>query len=451
VSDGEALAPGLAESLADVERRFGFPIEVRGRASRAELFRRLGPDFDHELLEYALLPSPDGMGWGCNVNFSFLKAAGRLLVSTDDDIFCLPGRPASLGAVPTGAVPTGAVPTGATPGATSAEAVFSREFYPGELIYCRDREALLAEVEAAEVDVLGSYRRFLGVEAAGLLGPESGAPRAGRVLVASPGCYGDSAMGSSNTLLSLEGGSRERLAADYEALRYSRELIRIPPHNAISRSPQLMMTQTGFDDRAPLPPFLPYGRNPDGLAAVLIRLIYPESLSAYLDFGLFHSPEEPRRAGRPELCGYRPHLSALVMTVALAYRPGVSVSGAAERFRVLGGAIADSGRLRPGAFVELIHGALAPSLEAHVAGLEALLDRYGGEPAAWAEDVGEHLDAVNAALSEPTSLFGEGGCGLSIEQVRRHFDRYGRLLAAWPELHAACAATSAEGRAGARG
>jgi hypothetical protein len=211
------------------------------------------------------------------------------------------------------------------------------------------------------------------------------------------------------------------------------------------------MTQTGFDDRAPLPPFLPYGRNPDGLAAVLIRLIYPESLSAYLDFGLLHSPEEPRRAGRPELCGYRPHLSALVMAVAVANRPGGSVSGAAERFRALGGAIAGAGRLKPGAFVDLVYGALAPSLEAHVADLESLLARYGGEPAAWAEDVGEHLDAVNAALSEPTSLFGEGGCGLSIEQVRRHFDRYGRLLAAWPELHAACAATSAEGRAGARG
>lgn len=76
---------------------------------------------------------------------------------------------------------------------------------------------------------------------------------------------------------------------------------------------------------------------------------------------------------------------------------------------------------------------------AHVEGLESLLDRYGGEPAAWADDVGEHLDAVNAALSEPTSLFGESGCGLSIEQVRRHFERYGRLLAVWPALHAACA------------
>jgi hypothetical protein len=408
--EGEGLAPVIAEGLKDLERRFGFPIEVRDRASRAELFGRLGADFDRELLEYALLPSPDGMGWGCNVNFSFLRAAGKLLVSTDDDIFCLPGRLSSLRDA-------------------AREAVFSREYYPGELFYCRDRGALLAEVEAAEVDVLGAYRRFLGAEAEG-----------GRVLVASPGSYGDSAMGSSNTILSLEGHARERLAADYEGLRYSRELIRIPSRDAVSKSSQLMMTQTGFDDRASLPPFLPYGRNPDGLAAVLIRLLYPESLSAFLDFGLLHSPEETRRAGRPELCGYRPHLSALVMAVAVANRPPRSLADPAERFLFLGDAIADAGSQKAGRFVDLVYEALAPSLMAHIEGLESLLDRYGREPAAWAADVEEHLGAVNAALSEPSSLFGEAGCGLSIERARRHFDRFGRLLAVWPDLHAASAA-----------
>jgi len=439
--EGEGLAPGITEGLADIERRFGFPVEVCNRASRAELFGRLGADFDRELLEYALLPSPDGMGWGCNVNFSLLKAAGKLLVSTDDDIFCLPGRLASRRDALAGAMHTGATPTGATPAEAAGEAVFSREYYPGELFYCRDRGALLAEVEPTEVDVLGAYRRFLGAEASGLLDSGSDARQGGRVLVASPGSYGDSAMGSSNTILSLEGAARERLiSGGYEGLRYSRELIRIPPRDAVSKSTQLMMTETGFDDRASLPPFLPYGRNPDGLAAVLIRLLYPESLTAYLDFGLLHSSEETRSAGRFELCGYRPHLSALVMAVAVANRPDRSVADPADRFLALGKAIAEAGALKPGRFVDLVHGALSPSLQAYAESLEGLLDRHGRSPGAWAADVEEHLGAVNAALSEPTSLFGEEGCGLSIEQVSRHFDRYGRLLAVWPALHAACAA-----------
>jgi hypothetical protein len=68
--------------------------------------------------------------------------------------------------------------------------------------------------------------------------------------------------------------------------------------------------------------------------------------------------------------------------------------------------------------------------------------RIGGEPALWAEDVRRHLDAIDAIdalLAEPTSLFGRGGCGLSVAQAMRRFDRYGRLLAAWPALHARAA------------
>jgi hypothetical protein len=128
------------------------------------------------------------------------------------------------------------------------------------------------------------------------------------------------------------------------------------------------------------------------------------------------------------------------MAVAVANRPDRSVADPADRFLALGKAIAEAGALKPGRFVDLVHGALSPSLQAYAESLEGLLDRHGRSPAAWAADLEEHLGAVNAALSEPTSLFGEEGCGLSIEQVRRHFDRYGRLLAVWPALHAASAA-----------
>jgi len=74
-------SPFLRWQLEEAARRYGFPLEIVGLGSREAIFEELGRDFERELLEYALLPSTDGPGWGCNVNLSFLKTAGRLLAT----------------------------------------------------------------------------------------------------------------------------------------------------------------------------------------------------------------------------------------------------------------------------------------------------------------------------------------------------------------------------------
>lgn len=412
-SDGPSmgLAPDLAEGLKDIEARYGIRIGLSNLESRREAIAGLSGRADRELIEYALLPCLDGPGWGVNVNVSMLASAGRFLVSTDDDVFCRPARSR-----------TG---KGAMAGGDASDLAFSKAYQNGDLLYYPSREALLASMEEVEVDVIGSYKRLLETR------------EEGRVLAACPGMYGDSAMGSARSKLSLEGPSREALmAGGYEALRLSKELVRIAPRTTLSTSPQLIMTQTAFDNRVPLPPFLPYGRNPDGLCAVLTRLVYPDSLTAYLDFGLLHAPPEPRAHVRADLVGYRPGLAELMMALAIACRPDSGVTEPAERFRALGDTLGGLAGLRNTDLVEAIHASWSLQLTSYVERLESLLERYGRSPEAWALDVDEHIEAVNGYLREPSALFGPNGCGLPIDGVRRHLRLYGGLLAIWPELHA---------------
>ncbi len=408
---GSGLAPGLAEGLKGIEARYGIRIGLSNLESRREAIAGLTGRAYRELLEYALLPCSDGPGWGVNVNAAMLASAGRLLVSTDDDVFCRPARPRAR--------------RGDAVGGDASAVAFSKAFQNGDLLYYPSREALLASLEEVEVDVIGSYERLLGPR------PE------GRVLAACPGMYGDSAMGSARSRLAFEGRSREALmAGGYEALSLSRELARIADRTTVSTSAQLIMTQAAFDNRVPIPPFLPLGRNPDGLCAVLTRLIYPDSLTAYLDFGLLHAPPEPRAHARADLVGYRPGLAELVMALAIACRPDAGVTEPGERFGALGNALGELATLRNADLVEALHASWALYLSSYAERLESLLERYGRSPEPWAADVDEHIDAVNEYLREPSALFGSTGCGLSVDGVRRHLRLYGGLLAAWPDLHA---------------
>jgi len=420
---GEGLEAGVAAGLAELEQRYGFSSTLSNQRTRRAEIADLSVDFEPEVLEYALLPCPDGPGWGVNVNAAMLAGAGGLLVSCDDDVFCRPARPAKAN------------------DSDDPRFSMSTEYHVGELDYHDSRESLLSSMRLVDVDIVGRYRAVLGMSAGELAGDGAWRDDDAPVMVASPGMYGDSAMGGSRTALSLVGAARERLmAGPYERLRLSRELVRVAPRPTLSPGTQLIMTQTGFDDRSPPPPFLPFGRNPDGLCAVLTRLVYPASLTAYLDFGLLHAPPEPRVAVRADLTSYRVNLAELVMALVIANRPAASVADPAERFRRIAAALVDAAAFGNSALVDALHGSWAPQLGRYVERLEVMLDTHDREPAAWAADVGDHIDAVNAMLREPSALFGAAGCGLSIDGVRRHLRLYGTLLACWPELHARHAA-----------
>lgn len=423
------LDPGLRaglEALGWSTGGAGGSFQVCDGQARLDLIEMLKADFDPELLRYALFPHPDGRGWGCNVNASMLAGSGCLLVSCDDDIFCEPARRA------------GASMEG--PACDTGKALYSEDFSVSEPRWFRSREELLGAIEPTGLDVIGAYRAFLGRSRLELFGEDDaslGVRTSGPdspILLVSPGTYGDSAMGASRSVLCLEGESRETLMADYPRLRLSREVLRMAPCPAVSPSSQLLMTQTGLDNRRPLPPFLTYGRNSDGLFSVLLRLIYPGSLSAYLDFGFLHAPPEPRSATYQDLVGFMPGLAELVMASALSMRP--SAQSPSGRFKDLGKALSGLAALPDEDFARAVHAAWSAGIEGYVGLLGDLLERHGPEPASWALDVEAHLVSVEAALAAPEAIFGLRGCGLSPSQARLHFDLYGRLLGVWPELHA---------------
>ena len=125
------------------------------------------------------------------------------------------------------------------------------------------------------------------------------------------------------------------------------------------------------------------------------------------------------------------------MALAIKSRPPKDMVSPEARFAVLGGALQEIADMPAGDFVCFLHNAWSKGTVAYAGILEDLLVRHERTPKAWAKDVDIHLENIDEMLREPSYLFGERGCGLSVDQVRNHVAKYGRLLAAWPDIHAA--------------
>ena len=118
-----------------------------------------------------------------------------------------------------------------------------------------------------------------------------------RIRVAQIGLKGDAATDSPVGWLTATGATRERLVgseAAYRAAVASRQLLAVAPCETVSASRQLMAYCIALDNRDPLPPFAPLGRDQDGVFGAWLRLAESESFTAHLPFAVSHEPSEAR-------------------------------------------------------------------------------------------------------------------------------------------------------------
>jgi len=399
----------LLESIKNLEKTIP-SLKIFGLKERKNTIEALSESFDKELLHYALFPPEDGTGWGVNVNASMLYSSGNILISTDDDIISKPARikPALLDAL-----------LEKMPSADKKEGDDDRL-----LLYFTNRENLLDTVEEVDVNILQAYLDLFrqNEESDGKISENP-------ILWINPGLYGDTGMGSARGTLSLTGTSRAFLHQDYEGLKLSREAINIQPQSTISTKTNLMGTQTAFYNKVPIAPFMPLGRNSDGLSGLLTRLIYPGSRAAYSDFALYHASDGTRNNPAKTLTWVKPSISDLAMIVAIVFRKETE-----EGFNYYGSLFSDIARLSNSSFVDHLHGAFSAQYTAVIEYYEKLLERYNREPASWAADMETHIENIQEKMRNPLSLFGKEGCDLSIERAKYHLEHYGEVLKIWPDL-----------------
>jgi hypothetical protein len=448
-SDAPATREANLQVLRALRGRYGSDIAYADSEAKARFSEVLAREagLPEETVRFALVNDEGcSIATGGSRNALLLHAAGETLLQVDDDTLCR-------------VVPT----PGARPGLA-----FSSRPDPTDFWFFPEADPEPAADHFVEENLVALHEQLLGKRLGDCFPTKGDTPPdqansgllrrpevdGGRVLATAAGVVGDSGMGSSLHLLTLEGESRARLLAserDYRHAVARRRVLRAVTQATISDGAFCMGLNLGLDNRELLPPFLPVQRNQDGVFAVVLRCCFRDGFFGFLPRAILHRPPSPRggKTGVSWAEAVRPQTGHLFQVLVGAAASRSAVVDAGKKLVDLGRALADVAAV-PAHCEEVTRSLLSRALGGWADRLDARVRATGGLPAYWAEDARQAVTAARTALQGPDlgvpwDLRAAFGVGRARELAPRLVGRFGRLLQAWPAMVEAARTLRARG------
>ncbi len=296
---------------------------------------------------------------------------------------------------------------------------------PTDIRFFETRSAAKLAAEWKQVDLFGQVESFLGAGQ-------------GIIRLASCGVIGDSGFYSPAHLLwmaSPETTARLRESdAVFSIALHSREVIRLVPEPTITRGTVCMATTLGLDNRQLLPPFLPVGRNEDGLFGNLMLRCFPEACTVHLPFGVSHEAPENRPYHRLPHEPQTIRLSELIILLLSACT--------ADDFRALGAHLVEVSS-SPERFVQYARQIVAGARSALLRKIEERWAAFQPMSPLWRTQT----DTLRTRLQE---LIDSPDCWQPLElqdarETARIVALTGKLIAWWPDIVEAAGHLRAKG------
>lgn len=433
------------EMLREMAQRYGVSISYAGQEEKRRYAAALiaGADLPPEVVEFALFDT-EGYGYTCgaNRNALMLETAGDIFFSADDDTIC-----------------RFAVSPRAEAENDLDEADSDSPDPMGVWLF-PDRDTALQESSFINEDFLAHHEQLLGRQVAscvvahgvdvlnleGLAAPDLGAIQSGtaRVLVTLNGLLGDSGQRSPIAFRLLNRKSRQRMVqteSDYQASRFSREVLRVVENPSITRRTWLLAAALALDNRQLLPPFLPVARGEDGVFGDTLRVCYENGFLADLPRAVLHLPPEVRLHTPEQVWELASSLptATLISACVGSFQPWRGLSDGPAKLRALGQHLVDISSMRLADFEEFARIHLWQIQSLYVSKLEEELQAYEDWPDLWVEDLQKYLDSIRDAIRKPDYIVpSDGRPGLSTHETRlaslRLLRKFGELLIVWPDV-----------------
>jgi hypothetical protein len=294
VVDDSRKLNSLRESLINLSDTAEREIRYAGYAEKeifASALSRAG--IEPEVARFAIIGRihPNICSIGANRNALLLDTVGENIFSVDDDTVCAL-RPHPL---------------------RVQKLRFECTRNPRDTWFYRERRELIEEPGWGYYDLLGEHEELLGESAARLAQSkdedhlegnnvcgdllyalQSGY---GTVLATMSGIAGDSGGYSSKWVLSMGRSNQQRLKLEDEQLRIaldSREILGIVPAPTVTPSSFCIATTIGLANEHLLPPFLPIGRNEDGVFGGLFNMAGHYALLGHVPLAVLHDAQKGR-------------------------------------------------------------------------------------------------------------------------------------------------------------
>jgi hypothetical protein len=431
--------PKVARQCRRIARRFacaGDPVMYRGRQEAAQLREALArAGLDSTVFDDALLPGPVGR----NRNLLLLLTAGEHVLMLDDDVRCETW----------------------TDGAATAQISFRGHGDGRRARYLSTRAEALASLERSDVDLLAAHGTLLGrsmaeLAAAAQTEPDfhdacvhlltalTKSPAEATVRVTMAGLAGDAGVNCAHRLLFSSGATLESLTSP-EALATalaSREVQRIAPGPIVTHEPACMAYCMGLSNREVLPPFMPVGRNEDGVFAAMLAFCRPNTLFGHVPVGILHDSDRPS-AYDPDVIPSASHVRiadvVLVMLQRIAAAAGISPVPHVRTAR-LADAFIDLGTLNAAELAEFVTQPLLEARCREIARLDAALATEKSKyPPWWPPAFERYRDVFMRHVTEPgffvpIEFRGAGSIDAGWKGTQGFLVSFGRLLKVWPDV-----------------
>lgn len=359
---------------------------------------------------------------GANTNAVLLATTGEKLASFDDDL-CLP--------------------VGRAPEWRPDAVCLAGEADPTQLLIFDDEDAVDRALVASRAHPSDLHAAVLGKPVGQWLqkeGTEMSSDlkssharawaRGGRVRLSMLGLAGDSGMSSPTWYLGLAGQAGERLDANYEVRLTSRQVLRASDRLRLASSAFYMSSAVALDNRALLPPYMPFDRNADGLFGLCVRRICADSFTAFLPYAVRHRPPGTRSYRREDLWNIirSPSINESLMAAVGQWEPGPYCTSAVARCRSLGAAIEGMAQQSVGMFRRWQSEVAVRRDFQRLRWLETLLEDTAAHRH---PDIREGIQRTEARLAQAGEPFLGPRGQVDYQETMAAF---GRWLQLWPEL-----------------
>jgi hypothetical protein len=262
----------------------------------------------------------------------------------------------------------------------------------------------------------------------------------GQIVITFTGVAGDPGM-RSTAPIAMQRRYESRFAMDNE-LQYSedlklRDIVRHFSSTTICRSGFPMTTAVGIDHRVLLPPFLPVGRNEDGLFVAAVKRIHPQAYFAHLPFALTHKPGDMRKNDPAWTSSTR--IADQIIEFVASWPEPPRQQAADARCRSLGDFLIGLSCMSQPDFEEMTRVLLLRRATRLINDCETAIARYDGQPAFWARDLSDRIAeirqaAIRAEFTVPCDLAALFSSEQLHEATQRLLRQFGELLYWWPEI-----------------
>lgn len=382
------------------------------------------------VLDSGLTPGPVGSGR----NLTTLLTAGRPLLMHDDDV---------IAKLWTGEAPGEGLAIG---GHTDLRA--------WRFFETRDRAR--AAIRDVEGDAIATHAAVLGCSLDNLIARSGdrvdyshacghmvaalhdAAERKVRVTFA--GLAGDAARYCSHGLMFQPGAVRQRIWESDSVFALavsSREVAIVAPSLTVTHDSACVSYCMGIDNTSLVPPFMPAGRNADGVWGATLAFMDPRALFAHLPWGIWHDSHRPSRYGESMPSARQSRVSDFLLFVITRVAPATFATGPADRLRRLGRLFRDVAALPAGDFRAFV-------AEAKLGTLSQILTHAGttaSDPACpphWRQALDEYQRAFRENVARPGYFLPIEFTSDSLEdgfaRMQQFVAQFGDLLNWWPEM-----------------